>query len=198
MHRFDHRFLPLAMPNRSIELNSSTMAVLQKFRVIYGSMRRHFREIEERCGLPASQLWILQEVQNRPDLGITELAECIGVHQSTCSQLVEKLVARGCLMKVRHQRDHRRVGLRLLPDGIKAIEALPGPAEGVLPAALGALPEVVLKTLDINLSELIRYLPRRSDSFAHVPLADMVRANGEMDVRVKKDSANLDLECQGR
>ena len=174
------------------------MAVLQKFRVIFGSMRRHFREIEERCGLPASQLWILQEVQNSPDIGITELAECIGVHQSTCSQLVEKLVARRCLTKIRHPRDHRRVGLRLLPDGLNAIAALPGPAEGVLPAALGALPDVVLKTLDINLSELIRYLPRRSDSFAHVPLADMVRANGGMDLHVKKDSASLDLDCQGR
>ncbi len=198
MQHFPHQSLPYAMPNSSIELNSSTMPVLQKFRVIYGSMRRHFREIEDRCGLPASQVWILQEVQNAPDLGITELSECIGVHQSTCSQLVEKLVARGCLVKVRHQLDHRRVGLRLLPDGVKAIEALPGPAEGLLPAALAALPEVVLKTLDINLSELIRYLPRRNNSFAHVPLADMVRANGGADVRVKKDSASLDLECQGR
>ena len=174
------------------------MAVLQKFRVIYGSMRRHFREIEDRCGLPASQVWILQEVQNSPDLGITELSECIGVHQSTCSQLVEKLVARGCLVKVRHQRDQRRVGLRLLPDGVKAIDALPGPAEGLLPAALAVLPEVVLKTLDINLSELIRYLPRRSDLFAHVPLADMVSVNRAMELRIRKDGASLDLECEGR
>ena len=186
------------MLNRSTELNASSMAVLQKFRVIYGSMRRHFREVEERCGLPASQLWILQEVQNRPDLGITELSECIGVHQSTCSQLVERLVARGCLMKVRNQRDHRRVGLRLLPDGVKAIGALPGPAEGLLPAALGALPDVVIKTLDGNLSELIRHLPRRSDSFAHVPLADMVQANVVTGSRIKEESEVLDMACQGR
>ena len=56
------------MPNRSSELNAPTMAVLQKFRVIYGSMRRHFRDIEDRCGLPASQVWVLQEVQNSPGI----------------------------------------------------------------------------------------------------------------------------------
>jgi len=174
------------------------MAVLQKFRVIYGSMRRHFREIEELCHLPASQMWILQEVQNSPDIGVTELAECIGVHQSTCSQLVEKLVARGCLAKNRLPHDHRRVGLRLLPEGTKAIEALPGPAEGVLPAALASLPEVVLKTLDINLSELIRYLPRRSDSFAHVPLADMLSVRGATATAGNGTRAGLDFECEGR
>lgn len=186
------------MPNRSSELNAPTMAVLQKFRVIYGSMRRHFRDIEDRCGLPASQVWVLQEVQNSPGIGITELSQCIGVHQSTCSQLVEKLVARGCLVKIRHDRDHRRVGLRLCPEGERVVSLLTGPAEGLLPAALNALPEVVLKTLDINLTELIRYLPRRNDAFAHVPLADMVSVNEAIGTCARKDSAALDLECEGR
>ena len=185
------------MPTRSSELESSPMAVLQKFRVIYGSMRRHFRDIEDRCGLPASQVWVLQEVQNSPGIGITELSQCIGVHQSTCSQLVEKLVARGCLVKIRHDRDHRRVGLRLCPEGERVVSLLTGPAEGLLPAALNALPEVVLKTLDINLTELIRYLPRRSDAFAHVPLAEMVGANEALGGYARKESAALDLECEG-
>lgn len=187
-----------AMPTGSSEHNASPMAVLQKFRVIYGSMRRHFRDIEDRCGLPASQVWILQEVQNSPDIGITELSQCIGVHQSTCSQLVEKLVARGCLAKARHDRDHRRVGLRLCPEGERVVSLFTGPAEGLLPAALNALPEVVLKTLDINLTELIRYLPRRSDAFAHVPLAEMVGASAALGGYARKDSAALDLECEGR
>jgi DNA-binding MarR family transcriptional regulator len=152
-----------------------TLDVLQQFRVIYGTMRQYFREVEERCGLSGSQMWILQEVQRTPELGVTELAGRLGVHQSTCSQLVEKLVARGCLIKKRPHDDHRRVGLCLTLDGLKAIAALPGPAEGILPEALAAIPEVALKTLNINLSELIRYLPGKDDSYATTPLAEMVR-----------------------
>ncbi len=150
------------------------LTVLRQFRVIYGTMRHYFREVEERCGLSGSQMWVLQEVQRSPGLGVTELSRRLGIHQSTCSQLVDKLVARGCLAKTRRREDQRRVGLCLASDGISAIAALPGPAAGVLPEALSAMPEVALKTLHINLVELIRHLPGRDESFADMPLAEMV------------------------
>lgn len=159
-----------------------SLEVLQQFRVIYGTMRQYFREVEDRCGFSGSQMWVLQEVQRSPGVGVTELASRMGVHQSTCSQLVDKLVARGCLIRNRQHDDQRRVGLCLAPDGLTAIAALPGPAEGVLPEALAALPDVVLKTLHINLSELIRQLPRRNDSFASTPLADMVQFRSRNEV----------------
>ncbi|WP_366143242.1 MarR family winged helix-turn-helix transcriptional regulator [Accumulibacter sp.] len=100
--------LPLSTATPQVPL-----AVLQQFRVIYGTMRQYFREVEERCGLPGSQMWILQEVQRLPGLGVTDLAALLAIHQSTCSQLVEKLVARGYLIKTRRHEDQRRVGLHL-------------------------------------------------------------------------------------
>lgn len=75
----------------------------------------------------------------------------------------------------------RRVGLCLAPDGLKAIAALPGPAEGILPEALAAIPSVALQTLYINLSELIRHLPGNGNGFANMPLADMVKHQSEDD-----------------
>lgn len=151
-----------------------TLEVLQQFRVIYGSMRQYFRELEDSCGLPGSQMWVLQEVERSPEIGITELAGRLGIHQSTCSLLVEKLVARNCLAKRKHSTDQRRVGLYLTADGIKAIAGLPGPAEGVLPEALSTLPAVALKTLNVNLAELIAHLPGRNEKYAAMPLAEMV------------------------
>lgn len=150
------------------------LEVLQQFRIIYGTMRQYFRELEECCGLPGSQMWILQEVERTPEIGITELAGRLGIHQSTCSLLVEKLVARNCLTKKRQSVDQRRVGLCLANAGRKAIAALPGPAEGVLPEALAAIPDVVLRTLNINLAELITHLPGKDEAFAATPLAEMV------------------------
>ncbi len=125
--------------------------------------------------MPGSQMWVLQEVQRSPDLGIGELAARMGIHQSTCSILVDKLVAIGCLEKRKQQRDQRRVGLGLTDAGRQALAALPGPAEGILPEALAALPDVVLKTLHINLEELLRHLPGREDKYASMPLADMLQ-----------------------
>lgn len=150
------------------------MEVLQQFRMIYGSMRQYFRLVEERCGMPGSQMWVLQEVQRRPEIGIGELAARMGIHQSTCSLLVDKLVTLGYLVKQRRSADQRRVGLSLTADGLLVLAALPGPAEGILPEALAELPEVVLKTLNINLDELIRHLPGKDESFAGTPLAEML------------------------
>lgn len=149
--------------------------VLQQFRLIYGSMRRHFRLVEERCGMSGSQMWVLQEVQRTPEIGIGELAGRLGIHQSTCSLIVDKLVGSGCLEKRKQQRDQRRVGLVLAAPGYKALAALPGPAEGILPEALSAIPPVVLKTLQINLEELLKYLPGKDENYASMPLADMLQ-----------------------
>ena len=104
----------------------------------------------------------------------------MGIHQSTCSLLVYKLVGFGCLNKRRQEVDHRRVGLCLTDKGAAALARLPGPAEGILPEALSNLSETVLRTLHINLDELIRNLPGKEDSYANTPLADMVRQREEV------------------
>lgn len=125
--------------------------------------------------MSGSQMWVLQEVLRTPELGIGELASRMGIHQSTCSLLVDKLVSLGCVEKRKQQRDQRRVGLLLTERGHEALAALPGPAEGILPEALSALPETVLKTLQINLEELLRHIPGKDETYANVPLADMLK-----------------------
>jgi len=169
------------MNPRATSQPTLALDVLQQFRVIYGSMRQYFREVEERCGLSGSHMWVLQEVQRTPGLGVTDLASRLGIRQSTCSLLVEKLVTKGCLTKSRPHEDQRRVGLRLAPDGLKAIDALPGPAEGILPDALVSIPEVALKTLNINLLELIRHLSGNGGAFAHMPLANRIKHQSDDD-----------------
>ncbi|HMT80028.1 MAG TPA: MarR family winged helix-turn-helix transcriptional regulator [Azonexus sp.] len=149
--------------------------VLQQFRVIYGSMRQYFRELEDSCGLPGAQTWVLQEVVRNPEIGITELAGRLGIHQSTCSIIVEKLTSKGYLIKQKMSQDQRRIGLRLTPAGEQLIAALPGPAEGVLPEALAAIPLVCLKTLHINLEELILHIPGKKETFATTLLSEMVQ-----------------------
>ena len=86
--------MPTHSPQQSDFRQQTVLDVLQQFRLIYGSLRQHFRLVEERCGMPGSQMWVLQEVQRSPDIGINELAVRLGIHQSTCSLLVDRLVAR--------------------------------------------------------------------------------------------------------
>ncbi len=153
--------------------NQLSLQVLKRFRIIYGSVRQHFREVEQSCGVTGSQLWILQEVANTPEIGVSELADRLSIHQSTCSQLVEKLVTRGLIIKERSKEDQRRVGLCLTKEAAKILENAPGPAEGVLPEALQALPESALLSLDKALIEVIGQLRIRDDKLADKPLSDL-------------------------
>lgn len=147
--------------------------VLKKFRQIYGSVRQHFHEVEQSCGVSGSQLWILQEVANTPGVGVSELSGRLSIHQSTCSQLVEKLVTRNLIIKERGKDDQRRVGLCVTEITEELLRNAPGPTEGVLPEALMALPEGVLNELNASLAAVISQLQIRDDKYADKHLADM-------------------------
>ncbi|CAB1367993.1 Transcriptional regulator, MarR family [Denitratisoma oestradiolicum] len=149
------------------------MDVLRKFRMIFGSVRQHFREVEQSCGVSGSQLWILQEVASMPGLGVSELAARLAIHQSTCSQLVEKLVARGLLLKRRSAQDQRRVDLSLSAEAEGILGRAAGPAAGLLPVALMALSADTLAVLNDSLARVIEHLPSRDERWADRPLADL-------------------------
>ena len=153
--------------------NQLSVQVLKKFRIIFGSVRQHFREVEQTCGVTGSQLWILQEVAKKPGIGVSELADRLSIHQSTGSQLVEKLVVRGLITKERSSEDQRRVGLHVSEEASKVLKNMPGPAEGILPEALQAMPEQALESLDASLREVIGQLRIRDDKLAERPLADL-------------------------
>lgn len=152
---------------------ASQLQVLQMFRVIFGSVRQHFRQIERECGISGSQLWILQEVARTPNAGVSELAERLGVQQSTCSQLVEKLVAREYLNKERSKLDQRRVGLLATEKGLDLLAQAPGPAEGLLPKVLHELAAEDIAGLETYLAKVIAGLSLKDKASAHQPLADM-------------------------
>lgn len=150
-----------------------SLQVLKQFRLIYGAVRQHFRKVEKTCEVSGSQLWLMQEIGRMPEIGVSDLAERLSIHQSTCSLLVDKLVARGYVTKMRQQSDLRRVGLTLSPRAENILLKAPGPAEGVLPVALQALSKSALLALSSNLTELIGQLRTRDERHAGKPLADL-------------------------
>ena len=150
-----------------------TLDVLKQFRLIYGSVRHHFRQIEETCGVSGSQLWMLHELHAAPGIGVSDLAHRLSIHQTTCSQLVEKLVTRGYVVKARSEQDQRRVGLTITKAALKVLKDAPGPAEGLIPEALLGLSEATLQSLMRDLGKLIDGLHLQDEHAADRPLSDL-------------------------
>lgn len=123
--------------------------------------------------MTGSQLWILQEIEQCPGIGISDLAGQLSIHQTTCSQLVDKLVVRNLVLKKRNKEDQRRVGLVISSTAKRILKDAPGPAEGILPEALLAMPDRLLRNLDVSLAEVINQLQIRDEKLAHRPLSDL-------------------------
>lgn len=153
--------------------NGEAMSALRSFRVIFGSVRQYFRSVEQLCGVSGSQLWILQEIRQRPGIGISNLATQLGIHQSTCSQLVEKLVRARHVTRSRSSSDQRRVGLKLTEKGRLTVRRAPGPAEGVLPQALQKLSGTSLRALNRSLLVVIDGLGQEFQEAASRPLSEL-------------------------
>jgi len=153
--------------------NSLAKEALKQFRIIFGTVRQHFREIEASCGISGSQLWLLHEIATHPELGVSRLAENLAIHQSTCSLLVEKLVKKHLVEKQRLSQDQRKVGLIVTEAGHAVLSKAPKPVDGILPQVLATLDTEALQSLNVSLKMVIGKLDAQSNTLGNQPLADL-------------------------
>ena len=146
--------------------------VLRRFRMVFNAIRTHFKQVEKQVGLGGAQVWALSVIRDQPGIGLGELAHNLDVHQSTASNLVKGLLTKGLIRADKGRTDKRQVQLVALPEALALLAKVPGPFEGVLPAALDKLPAQTLQQLDQNLAELIGLL-KVDESSGSIPLAHL-------------------------
>ena len=132
--------------------------VLRRLRVVFNAVRKHFRSVEARAGIPGAQVWALALVADHPGIGVGELARAMHVHQSTASNLLRSLMAGGLVRSERAGADRRAVQLVVTAAGRKLLVKAPPPLTGLLPEALGRLDARTLARLDRDLSKLVLQL----------------------------------------
>lgn len=156
-----------------VGLSPEVADVLARFRVVFRATREHNLRIEEATGIGGPALRALAVVQATPGLRVTELARALLVRQPTASQIVDELEVAGMLLRRRATHDQRAVELHPTAKARRALAAAPGPALGVLPAALAALPADELAHLAMALDALIGHLALRDESARFRPIAQL-------------------------
>jgi DNA-binding MarR family transcriptional regulator len=146
--------------------------VLRQFRVVFNSVKTHFRQVEREAGVGGAQLWALSVIERRPGIGVTELARELDIHQSTASNLLKSLVERGLVATSREGMDRRSVALRIQPAGAEVLRSAPMPFTGVLPDALSSLDAETLGRMEKDLARLIALLAADEES-AKLPLSQL-------------------------
>lgn len=152
------------------EIIATPLETLKLFRIIFKSVNRHFHDVEKAVGIGGASLWALAEVAESEHITVTKLAQKMSVHQSTASNLIDKLVLDGYLLRTKDDVDRRVVHLSLTPRGKDALKNAPLPHRGILPDALMRLNPATLKQLNEHLNVLISTMDAKQSSAAFEPL----------------------------
>ena len=149
------------------------LEVLEQFRIIFKSIRRHYLDVERRAGLAGAQLWALAQIADRPGREVGELARALALHHSTASNLVRQLEALGLITRHRDGADRRHVQLFVTKKGRRVLKRAPQPLIGVLQQALSELPAILLEDLHERLEHVIRVMKVKSLAARATPLSEI-------------------------
>jgi len=144
-----------AVDNIAKQRPQKTQNILKSLRIIFRSIQAHSRIVEKESGVSSAQLWMLWEIFNAPGMKVTELAAALSIHQSTCSNILDKLQQKGLIRRDRSGPDQRVVHLHLTEKGTKLLAQAPRPAQGAIADVLQRLPDEVLTNMDESLSDLV-------------------------------------------
>jgi len=146
---------------------------LRKFRVIFGAVRQHFQAVEKACGVSGAQVWVMATLAESPGMRVSQLASALSIHQSTASNLLDKIEKSGLIRRERSSQDQRVVHLYLTEAGKVALDRAPKPFTGLLPFALGKLGSEVLTSLSQNLDQVIAGMEQVDIAAADRPLSEL-------------------------
>ena len=140
---------------------------MDSIRAVVRALRINTRAIELEIGISLAQLFVLQQVAERPATSLNDLAERTATHQSSVSVVVRRLVDRGLVTRRADTADKRRVQIELTPAGEKLLVGAPETIQVRLVAALGHLDAAERKQLA---QLLTKWLDAAGISYASPPM----------------------------
>src|SRR5262245_51773024 len=152
------------MGPRLMSASSDVRGVLDAFRRIVQALRVAGLDAERRVGLSSAQLFALQLIAEHPSISINDLAKLTFTHQSSVSVVVQRLVARHLVAKVRWSGDRRRRRLDVTPAGSRLLRRAPVAMQEQLIAAVSALGPSDRRTLARSLTDIARLVGAKTAS----------------------------------
>lgn len=162
------------------------LGVLTQFRIVIANLKKHYHDIERTTGVSGTQLWALIAISQQPGLKVGDLARELAIHQSTASNLLDRLAELGYVARVREANDQRVVSIYLTDMGGQIVAKAPKPAMGLLQNALLSLPETRVAALHEHLEELIHAIGLKSSRGQSTPLSILLHDEEDTVTRPRK------------
>jgi DNA-binding MarR family transcriptional regulator len=130
----------MAVSVTSLESSESISRSMNAVRNIVRALRINTRAIELRMGISLAQLFVLQQLADKPAESLNELAERTATHQSSVSVVVRRLVDRGYVSRASAAADKRRIRIALTREGEAMLKDAPTTVQVQLMEGLRRMP----------------------------------------------------------
>ena len=122
-------------------MNVRSEDALIALRQIQRKTEQASKKLAAQASLTPSQLLVMQILAERGEISAGEVSKLTQLKHATITSLVDKLVARGLLMRRRCEEDRRRVWLTLLPEGQNVITSAPDLLQDMFQTRFESLPD---------------------------------------------------------
>jgi len=149
-------------------------------RSVVRALRINTRAIESQMGISLAQLFVLQQLADRPANSLNELAERTATHQSSVSVVVRRLVDSGYVSRTTSPHDKRRIEIDVTPTGRSMLADAPSTIQLQLLTSLRGMSSSD-QTMLADLLE--RWLRDAKIDIASPPMLGEDDSNGESGAR---------------
>jgi DNA-binding MarR family transcriptional regulator len=148
--------LAAAPQHRRQHKSADTTAIVQGLRRIVKALQTYSQEVRSGYGLTGPQLWAMKTLHRNGRMPVGQLADALIVNQSSVSALVDRLVRRGLVRRIRGRTDRRFVEIALTPRGRTLVADAPEPAQGRLLHALEGMRPPGVRRIRRAVDELVQ------------------------------------------
>lgn len=134
--------------------NEHPKMVMESLRRIVQALRQSALHSEAASGLTGAQALVLRTIGDHQGASVNDLAALTFTHQSTVSEVIAKLEARGLARRERSAEDGRKTAVWLTTPGAGILNTSPATANEKLMKAVTTLPPDTLAQLAVTLEAL--------------------------------------------
>jgi DNA-binding MarR family transcriptional regulator len=128
--------------------------VANRLRPVLLKLNRHLRREIHSLGVTGGQASLLFTIQRRPGIGVNELAELERMSPPGMSKYVGRLEEAGLVVREPSDRDRRRIGLRVSPEGERVLRSVKSRRTAWLASRLRGLSDDQLAAVDAAIEPL--------------------------------------------
>ncbi len=139
--------------------NLDTIAeIVDNLRRVFQVVNEQSKKAEHETGLTGPQLWAIKTIADAGPIKVSEIARRMYLHPATVVGILDRLEARGFVVRTRSTEDRRVVQVGLSALGRDLVKKTPEVAQGLLVAGLERLTSKELKNIARGLDQMVEIL----------------------------------------